>query len=92
MKNTTITFTEDETEKLSSLLGILNGSLQYMAAKDASGKLDEHWAFWRVIQKKIEDSTGISICVSSKETETILGEYVKNVNSLAQIALDNPFE
>jgi hypothetical protein len=82
--NATITLTQEETAKLSSLLGILNGSLQYMAMQDASGELDEHWAFWSVIQKKIAASTGISICVSSKETEAILGEYVKNANSLVK--------
>jgi len=81
-KNTAISLTRDETEKLSTLLGILNGSLQYMAVKDGSGRLDEHWEFWNEIQKKIGDSMGLSFCVPSEETSVILDEYVKNVNSL----------
>ena len=81
-QNTTITLTRDETEKLSSLLGILNGSLQYTATKDEGGWLDEHWEFWNQIQKKIADSMGFSFCVSSDETSVILNEYVKNANSL----------
>lgn len=58
MKNATVTLSRDEAEKLSSLLSQLTGKLQYRAVKDNSGSLDNHWQFWRNIEKKVANSIG----------------------------------
>lgn len=74
MKTITITLTDEEAKKLSTVINSLNGRLQYRATQTEDTSLDTSWIFWNGICKKIADSLGMIWNCPTKESQDLLNQ------------------